>query len=745
MTCASCAARIEKRLDRLDGVDARVNYATERADVRAEAGALGLASDRELRDRLIAEVDAIGYGAREHVDATALAASEAAERAAEDAAARRRMRIRLIVSAALAAVVIVLAMVPAWQFPGWQWVSLVLAVPVATWGAWPFHRAALAGLRHGTATMDTLVSIGVTAAMLWSVYALVFGHAGMIGMTHGFEWRLEPGSGAGDVYFEVATGVTVFLLLGRSLESRAKREAGSALRALLDLGAKDVEVQESDGTTRRMPIDALRVGDRFVVRPGERIATDGSVVTGASAVDTAMLTGESVPVEVAAGDDVTGATVNTSGTLVVEATRVGADTRLAHMARLVEDAQSGKARVQRLADRISGVFVPIVLVVSVVTLVGWLVAGGGPEMAFTAAVTVLIIACPCALGLATPTAILVGTGRGAQLGILIGGPEALERSRGIDTIVLDKTGTVTSGVMRVRGTALVSPSSGDEADADVGVLARALRLAATVEARSEHPVARAIVDAATTDGGLGEVSDFRNEPGFGVRGTVDGVDVLVGRPDDEFEATGEAARLLAEDVTAVLVTLDGTPTAIVTVADEVKPTSAEAVRRLRRLGLDPILLTGDRAAAAERVAREVGIDDVVSGVLPEGKVAEIERLQRRGRRVAMVGDGVNDAPALAVADLGIAMGTGTDAAMEASDLTLVRGDLGAAADAIQLSRATYRTIVGNLFWAFGYNTAAIPLAAFGMLNPMLAGAAMAFSSLFVVGNSLRLRAFRPGR
>ena len=636
-----------------------------------------------------------------------------------------------IVSALLAVPVIALAMVPAWQFAGWQWVSLALTLPVVTWGAWPFHRTTLKNARHGAASMDTLVSIGVTAATLWSLYALVFGHAGEIGMTHGFEWTLQPGTGAGDIYFEVAAGVTAFLLLGRTIEARAKRDAGAALRALMELGAPDAEVRRANGSTERVPASELRVGDVFIVRPGERIATDGVVLEGASAVDTSMLTGESIPVDVEAGDDVTGATVNTSGRLVVEATRVGSDTRLAHMGRLVEDAQSGKARVQRLADRISGVFVPIVLVIALVTFGAWLVFGGGVEMAITAAVAVLIIACPCALGLATPTAILAGTGRGAQLGILIRGPESLEATRRVDTVVLDKTGTVTTGHMSVRGFEAIGGAD----------RSRTLRLLGAVEAASEHPIARAIATYAASSSAVPEVNDFRNEPGFGVTASVDGVHVRAGRLDESLALEGAAAQLVADGGTPVMVWIDGVPSGVVTVADTVKPTSAAAIARFRALGIAPILLTGDRETVARRVADEVGIDTVIAGVMPDEKVATVERLRAEGRTVAMVGDGVNDAPALAAADLGIAMGGGTDAAIEASDITLVRDDLGAAVDAIRLARSTYRTIVSNLFWAFAYNVAAIPFAALGLLNPMFAGAAMAFSSVFVVLNSLRLRGF----
>jgi P-type Cu+ transporter len=704
MTCASCANRVERKLNKLDGVTATVNYATEKARVQVPAG-----TDPAV---LVAQVEAAGYTAQLPV----------AEAPAEDDAPAEPdpLRERLVVSAALAVPVVVLAMAPALQFTYWQWISLTLAAPVVVWGAWPFHRAAWTNLRHGTATMDTLVSMGVLAAFGWSLWALLLGTAGVPGMTHPFTLTASPGDAASNLYLEVAAAVTVFLLAGRYVEARSKRRAGAALRALMELGARDVGVLR-DGREERVPVDRLAVGDRFVVRPGEKIATDGVVEDGSSAVDAALLTGESVPVEVGPGDAVTGATVNAGGRLVVRATRVGADTQLARMARLVEEAQSGKAAVQRLADRVSGVFVPVVIALSVATLAFWLGTGAGAATAFTAAVAVLIIACPCALGLATPTALLVGTGRGAQLGILIKGPEVLESTRRVDTVVLDKTGTITSGRMSLVG---VHTADGvDEAEA--------LRLVGALEDASEHPVAAAIARGARERvGDLPAVSGFRAVPGLGVEGVVDGREVLAGRLFVEVPPALVAARDAAEERghTAVLAGWDGRARAVLTVADTVRPTSAEAVAQLRALGLDPVLLTGDAAAVARTVADEVGITEVVAEVLPAGKVDVVARLQERGRVVAMVGDGVNDAAALARADLGLAMGTGTDAAIEASDITLVRGDPRAAADAVRLARRTLATIRGNLFWAFAYNVAALPLAAAGLLNPMIAGLAMALSS-----------------
>ncbi|MFF7259638.1 heavy metal translocating P-type ATPase [Streptomyces sp. NPDC008159] len=733
MTCASCAARVEKKLNRMDGVTATVNYATEKAKIAYPSGV-------EVAD-LIATVVKTGYTAEEPPPpAPPAVGPEAVREPGADAPAEdpelAALRQRLTVSALLAVPVILMSMVPALQFDNWQWLSLTLAAPVVVWGGLPFHRAALTNLRHGAATMDTLVSLGTLAAFGWSLWALFRGHAGMPGMRHGFEFGVSRTAGSSTIYLEVAAGVVAFILLGRYLEARSKRRAGAALKALLHLGAKDVSVLR-EGRETRIPVERLVVGDRFVVRPGEKFATDGTVVEGASAVDASLLTGESVPVDVSVGDAVTGATVNAGGRLVVEATRVGADTQLARMARLVEDAQNGKAEVQRLADRISAVFVPVVLLIAVATFGAWLGVTDDPTAAFTAAVAVLIIACPCALGLATPTALMVGTGRGAQLGILIGGPEVLESTRRVDTVVLDKTGTVTTGRMTLQK---VYAAEG-VAEEDV------LRLAGAVEHASEHPVARAVAAGAEERlGPLPPVERFRNEPGKGVHGRVAGHDVQVGRiHDGPLPEALRAAKEAAEDEghTAVVVTRDGTAVGVLTVADAVKDTSAEAVRRLRALGLTPVLLTGDNTRVARSVAAAVGIapDQVIAEVLPQDKVDVVRRLQGEGRTVAMVGDGVNDAAALATADLGLAMGTGTDAAIEASDLTLVRGDLRVAADAIRLSRRTLATIKGNLVWAFGYNVAALPLAAAGLLNPMIAGAAMAFSSVFVVTNSLRLRAF----
>ncbi|GLW06442.1 carbonate dehydratase [Microtetraspora sp. NBRC 13810] len=727
MTCASCANRIERKLNKMDGVTATVNYATEKAKVSFPAG-----TDPQT---LIAEVEKAGYSAALPVPPRT---EDAEASAAPDELAA--LRHRLIVSVVLAVPVIAMAMVPLLQFRYWQWLSLVLAAPVVVWAGWPFHRAAWVNVRHGAATMDTLVSMGTLAAFGWSVWALFWGTAGVTGMTHPFEFTIERSDGSGNIYLEAAAGVTAFLLAGRYFEMRSKRRAGTALRALLELGARDVAVLR-EGREVRIAVDGLNVGDRFVVRPGEKIAADGVVVEGTSAVDVSMLTGESVPVEVGPGDAVSGGTVNAGGRVVVRATGVGADTRLAQMARLVEEAQSGKARVQRLADRVSGVFVPVVIALAVGTLGFWWGTGGGAGAAFTAAVAVLIIACPCALGLATPTALLVGTGRGAQLGILIKGPEVLESTRRVDTVVLDKTGTVTEGRMR-----LVGVHTGQGADEE-----ELLRLAGALEHASEHPIARAIARGAVERvGELPGVEGFANVEGLGVQGMVEGHAVLVGRPgllaewSQPLPADLEAAFLTAQEAgrTAVAVGWDGQARGVLVVADRVKASSAEAVAGLRRLGLVPVLLTGDNEAVARRVAGEVGIDEVIAEVLPAGKVEVVKRLQADGRRVAMVGDGVNDAAALAQADLGLSMGSGTDAAIEASDLTLVRGDLRVAGDAIRLARRTWRTIRGNLFWAFAYNVAALPLAALGLLNPMIAGAAMAFSSVFVVGNSLRLRTFR---
>ncbi|HVN13889.1 MAG TPA: heavy metal translocating P-type ATPase [Kineosporiaceae bacterium] len=730
MTCSSCAARVQKKLNKLPGVQAEVNFATEMAHVQA-------APDVDV-DQLIATVEATGYNAA--LPRPAQTGPEPREAPDSEPPEATSLRQRLVVSAVLTVPVVALAMIPALQFPNWQWLALTLSSPVVVWGAWPFHSAAWTNFRHGAATMDTLISFGVSAAYLWSLYALFLGDAGMTGLSMRFE--LIPGrdSASGHIYLEVAAAVTTLILLGRYLEARATSRSGAALRALLDMGAKDVAIQRG-GLELRRPVAELAVGDLFVVRPGERIATDGDVVEGASAVDTSMLTGESVPVEVGPGDAVVGATVNDGGRLVVRATRVGADTRLAQMAKLVSDAQNGKAPVQRLADRVSAVFVPVVVAIAVLTLTGWLLTGHSVEFAFTAAVAVLIIACPCALGLATPTALLVGTGRAAQLGILIKGPQILESTRRVDTVVLDKTGTVTTGAMRLVE---VVPAR-DVTEEQL------LLLGGSVEGASEHPIAQAIAAGAGERlGQLSPVESFSSSQGRGVQGVVDGHAVVAGRsrwlrdewaltvPDD-LTAAQTAAEALGRTVIAI--GWDGAVNGLAVVADTVKPTSAQAIQELRDLGLTPVLLTGDNERAARAVAAEVGIDRVIAEVLPWDKVDVVKRLQADGRVVAMIGDGVNDAAALAQSDLGIAMGAGTDVAIEAGDLTLVTGDLRAAADAVLLSRRTLRTIKGNLFWAFAYNVAAIPLAVVGLLNPIVAGAAMAFSSVFVVTNSLRLRRF----
>jgi Cu+-exporting ATPase len=727
MTCASCAARIEKRLNKLDGVSATVNFATEQAHVEFPAGV-------DEAD-LVAAVEAAGYGAAP-VDSVG-----APHEGTDEPDPTRPLRDRVLVSAALTAPVVAMAMIPALQFDNWQWLSLTLAAPVVVWGAFPFHRAAWTNLRHGAATMDTLISLGVLSALGWSLYALFIGDAGHPHMRMDFDLDVLGRSETDQLYLEVASAVTVFILVGRYLEARAKRRSGAALRALLELGAKQVAILR-DGAEVRVAIAQLAVGDRFVVRPGEKVATDGVVESGTSAIDASLLTGESVPVEVGPGDPVTGATVNAGGRVVVRATRVGADTALAQMARLVAAAQAGKAPVQRLADRVAAVFVPFVIALALATLAYWLVRGESTATAFTAAVAVLIIACPCALGLATPTALLVGTGRGAQLGILIRGPEVLESTRRVDTVVLDKTGTVTTGAM-----ALFEVTAADGTPVD-----DVLRLVGALEHASEHPVGRAIASAAAERvGPLPVVENFASVQGLGVQGVVEGRAVVAGR--ERFLADWglhlpeqlEAARAAAEAAgrTAVLAGWDGSVGAVLTVADTVKPSSAGAVRELRALGLHPVLLTGDNERTARAVAAEVGIDDVVAEVLPVDKVDVVRRLQEEGKVVAMVGDGVNDAAALAQADLGLAIGTGSDAAIEASDLTLVRGDLRVAATGIRLARRTLGTIKGNLFWAFAYNVAALPLAAAGLLNPLVAGASMAFSSIFVVTNSLRLRRFQP--
>ena len=737
MTCASCAARVEKKLNKLDGVMATVNYATERAKVTY--------SEAVSPETLVQTVEATGYTATVPASTASLSVPgfETIDPGDKETA---NLRQRLLICIALTLPVLVLSMIPAAQFTNWQWLSLTLASPVVIWGALPFHTAAWTNARHGAATMDTLISVGVLAAYTWSLYALFLGDAGMPGIRMDFTFVPSMGGGHDEIYLEVASALTVFILAGRYFEARAKTRSGAALRALLDMGAKEVAVVR-DGVEILVGVDQLVVGDTFVVRPGEKIATDGVVVEGASAVDASMLTGESVPVDVTAGDAVVGATVNVGGRLVVCATRIGADTQLAQIARLVEDAQNGKADVQRLADRVSAVFVPVVMGLSLATLVGWLVTGHGATAAFTAAVAVLIIACPCALGLATPTALMVGTGRGAQLGIIIKGPQVLESTRMVDTIVLDKTGTVTTGKMSLL---YAFPEIGMDAT-------ELVRLAGALEDASSHPIAKAIAQAASTHAAaagdaLPKVESFTDHNGLGVSGVVAGHAVIVGRqrwlaeqwslrPEPELVAAAEAAEV--EGRTPVWVGWDGEIRGLLVVADSVKDTSAEAVADLRQLNLSPVLLTGDNARAAQSVAAEVGIDEVIAEVLPSDKVDVVKRLQGEGRVVAMVGDGVNDAAALAQPDLGLAMGSGSDVAIEASDLTLVRGDLRSAADAIRLSRATLRTIKGNLFWAFAYNIAALPLAALGFLNPLIAGAAMAFSSVFVVSNSLRLRRFQP--
>ncbi|MCX6471866.1 heavy metal translocating P-type ATPase [Williamsia herbipolensis] len=736
MTCASCANRIERKLNKLDGVAATVNYATEKAKVSAPAG-----YDTAM---LIASVEQAGYTATLPAGKNSQPGADTADPdAPTDDHELLALRQRLIGAVVLSVPVIAMAMIPVLQFTYWQWASLALASPVILWGAWPFHLAAWTNLRHGAATMDTLISMGTLAAFLWSLYALFFGTAGMTGMTHAFSFTLSPSDGASNIYLEVGSGVTTFILAGRYFEKRSKRQAGAALRALLEMGAKEVAVLR-DGTETKIAIADLHVGDEFVVRPGEKIATDGVATAGTSAVDASMLTGESVPVEVGPGDSVTGATVNVGGRLQVRATRVGSDTQLAQMAQLVEDAQTGKADVQRLADRISGIFVPVVIAIALTTLAAWLGTGASVTAAFTAAVAVLVIACPCALGLATPTALLVGTGRGAQMGVLIKGPEVLESTRAVDTIVLDKTGTVTTGTMTL--TDVVAEPNTERVDL--------LRLAGALENASEHPVAQAIARGATENlGSLPTPDDFVNMEGKGVRGVVEGHAVIVGRESllaDWSQSlssnlTQEKQRAENDGKTVVVVGWDGAARGILIVADTVKSTSCEAIRQFKKLGLTPVLLTGDNSAVAHRIAAEVGIDTVYAEVMPEDKVAVITALQAEGKTVAMVGDGVNDAAALAQADLGMAMGSGADVAIEAADITLVRSDLRSAADAIRLSRTTLKTIKTNLFWAFAYNVAAIPVATLGFLNPMLAGAAMALSSVFVVANSLRLRNFRSAR
>jgi len=731
MTCASCANRIEKNLNKLDGVDASVNFATENAAVTFDPAQVD-------PSQLIDAVKSAGYVAKLPVD-------PGAENADDDSSGKDELegwRRRLIVSTVLSIPVFLMAMIPALQFDYWQWLSLQLATPVVLWAAWPFHHAAWQNLRHGAATMDTLISLGTLAAYVWSVVALFFLGAGETGMTMSLNLIPEQGAGTSEIYFEVAAVVITFILAGRYFEVRAKRNSGAALRALLELGAKEVSVLDENGTEQLIPVADLTVGQVFVVRPGEKVATDGEVVEGHSALDRSLLTGESVPVEVGPGDEVTGATINSGGRLMVRVTRVGSDTALAQIAKLVTDAQSGKAPVQKLADRVSAVFVPVVIVLATATLGFWLAADVSTAYAFTAAVAVLIIACPCALGLATPTAILVGTGRGAQLGLLIKGPEVLESTRKVDTVVLDKTGTVTTGQMSLQGLTVADGGDRDEA----------LRLVGALEDASEHPIAQAIARAARSGiGDLPSIEGFTNREGLGVEGVVEGHAMIVGRPalledwamhlPPELEAAREAAG--DEGRTSIAAGWDGKARAIFVVADTIKETSAEAIAGLKELGMQTVLLTGDNEATAKSVASKVGIDEVIADVLPSDKADVVRDLQGSGHVVAMVGDGVNDSPALAQADLGLAIGTGTDVAIEASDLTIVSGDLRGAADAIRLSRKTLRTIKGNLFWAFAYNVVLIPVAMTGLLNPLLAGAAMAFSSVFVVGNSLRLRRFEP--
>ncbi|MGD3106052.1 heavy metal translocating P-type ATPase [Streptomyces sp. YGL11-2] len=739
MTCAACVGRVERKLGRMDGVTASVNLATGRARITHPAAvSVG---------ELIATVEAAGFTAR--LPEPVAPEPDGTRRPPEDTGRHddgsRAERQRLLLTALLSVPVLVLSMVPGWQFRNWQWLCFVLAAPVAVWGAAPFHLRALRGLRHGAATMDTLVSLGVAASFTWSTYALFLGGAGTPGMTMPFSLLPGAGDGTAHLYLEAAVGVPLFVLAGRRMEAGARRGTGAALRSLAELAAKEVAVRGEDGGERRIPADRLRVGDRFLVRPGERVATDGTVVAGGSALDLSLISGESHPVEVGPGSEVVGGAVNSGGLLEVRADAVGGDTQLARITRLVEDAQTGKTRAQRLADAVAAVFVPAVLTVSVTVLGFWLGAGADPQAAVTAAVAVLVVACPCALGLATPTALLAATGRGAQLGILVSGPRALERLRRIDTVVLDKTGTLTTGRMTVGA---LTPRAGGLAPED------ALRLAATVEQGSEHPVARAVTAYArdrTADRPLqpaDSVRDFTATPGLGVRGTVDGHEVTVVRPPDD---PGDLPAPLPDAVraaetagrTAVLVTVDGVPEAVIAVGDTLRPDGYRAVDHLRRLGLRPVLATGDRAATARTVAGALAITEIHAQAAPQDKAALVTTLKEQGGRVAVVGDGVNDAAALALADLGIAMGSGTDAAIGAADVTLVREDLQAIADAVRLARRTLGTIRGNLLWAFGYNLVTVPLAAVGLLNPMLAAAAMSASSLLVVGNSLRLCAWRP--
>ena len=735
MTCASCAARIEKRLNKLDGVEANVNYATEKATLDYDSKLLN-------SDDLIKAVEEVGYKVvrnEENSPDTSQGSTETKQTQFEQELSS--LKQRLIVSSILGLPVLLLSMIPILQFRNWQWASLTLTAPVVIWGGLPFHKATWLNLRHRAATMDTLISIGTISAFIWSLWALFVGHAGDPGMKMEFSFSLDQHGGNDHIYLEVAAVVIVFLLAGRYFEASAKNKSGSAIASLLELGSKDVAILDDNDKESIVPIDQLKKGDRFAVRPGEKIATDGQVLSGNSVIDVSLLTGESVPVEVAPGDDITGATINVGGYLIVKATRVGSDTTLAQIRRLVNDAQSGKAPMQRLADKVSSIFVPIVLVLAVLTLAGWLISGSQITYAFSAGVAVLIVACPCALGLATPTALLVGVGRGAQLGILVKGPLILEQTRKIDTIVLDKTGTVTTGVMTMVG---LNPGDGVSEE-------ELLKYGGSLEKLSEHPIGKAIANTLEEKANFAKVENFVSHQAAGVSGKIDGVEIVAGKFSllEQYSMTISAelktvgAKAESEGYSVVYVGWDGKSRGVISVADEIKPTSEKAITRLHQLGLHTVLLTGDNEIVAKAVAKKVGIEEVIAGALPSDKVDIVKSIQQKGHVVAMVGDGVNDAAALAQADLGIAMGSGTDVAIEASDLTLIRSDLLAVSDAIFLSRRTLGTIKGNLFWAFAYNVGAIPLAALGFLNPLLAGGAMVFSSVFVVSNSLRLRSFRP--